>query len=340
MRLETNDHKFFFLHESKLFRITKQKHGGYLFEIKFDSQGVLRSKFPCQLRDACLCDRSTLQSAIQIVEKHSLTRKDLLVPVFYDDDCLLPYLGPHLELEYRQGDKLFTLSEWGDRSLKTPYVEPTHILYRNAIDAARDLWKLFLACKDPSRQVFPWLRKSPSPKRQTAQVRFFITANPLKWTVHLYSNTQDQKPCEQAPEITIICQPEQYKQPSEVSLLFNNTRVVMKSVRQSNEALPLVLEPCGYDQYNRCMVTFSAENAYIAVATEEIPDAQWGERFYYQYTPADIVFRNRELVVMELWPTLDLLSTTNNRMEGWIAESYLQYLPYLCGLFGYEKLNF
>ena len=163
--------------------------------------------------------------------------------------------------------------------------------------------------------------------RNQDRVYFFIDYCNNCWKVY----------SEEGLDASISYQPEQNYQLAEVKIRHGNIEVIMKAPYLMGDPRVLDLQPCGYDQNHRHIVTLDHKNIYVALDGMDFPFG--GERFYYEWSSVIISFMSDDQTVMELHPVFTTKSMGAMQINGWINKSHVSYLPYLCGILGYVHLQ-
>lgn len=139
------------------------------------------------------------------------------------------------------------------------------------------------------------------------------------------------------PDVSIRYYPEQDNRLAEVAICHGDEKVVMKAFQSIHETRILIPPLEGYDQNKRHIVTLDHNHIYVALdGMGNCPFA--GEPFYYNWSSEIITCTSKGQTVMELYPTFTPRSIGVMQIKGWINQSHVSYLPYLCGILGYVHL--
>ena len=142
------ENAFHFCYQLNDFSLTEEKEGRVLFQIRLLYSGRIKNRYNCGISDSCICDKSALISAVNILKAHQITSGiSALPPDPAWDDLPYGYLDEFLEAAYQIDNESFSL--YGNSgAAATPRVSSDHPLYPDVIEATHDLMVLFLTYKN------------------------------------------------------------------------------------------------------------------------------------------------------------------------------------------------
>ena len=139
---------FYFSYQLNEFSFTEEKEGSFLFQVRLLYSGRIENRYSCGISDSCICDKSALISAVNILKAHRITSGiSALPPDPVWDDLPYGYMDEFLEADYQVDNESFSL--YGNSGIAaTPRVSSDHPLYPDVFEAAHDLTVLFLSYKN------------------------------------------------------------------------------------------------------------------------------------------------------------------------------------------------
>lgn len=120
-------------------------------------------------------------------------------------------------------------------------------------------------------------------------------------------------------------------------ILWGESIIKMKANRFPGETHMVGEKFWGLDMLGRPVVCFDEINSRIYVNAYGLTEyPEYDKCFRYNCTPNMVSFRYQGQIIMEMVPAFSVDFTCV--IAGWIEPSFLDYLPYLCGLPAYQRL--
>ena len=173
------------------------------------------------------------------------------------------------------------------------------------------------------------------------KVNFTINPMGIRWDVYIEKQkTQHSPPIVSIPQpdISVIYSPENEYTLSCVEICWADKKVTMEAPQFSYETKVLGQICEGFNQDGSKVVTYEEDSHVLHVCLSGMTVPFEGERFSIMCSGDCIAFYSENQTIMELRPVFSTRNLGNLQINCWISQSHLEYLPYLCGLFGYVKL--